>query len=281
MTLAKFLDDLASTGRHHFTTGDAVAALGASPVAVRAAIRRRSEKGLLASPSRGFHLIVPPEYRSLSCPPADHFVPQLMEYLGLEYYVGLLTAASLHGAAHQAPMVFQVVVRSSRAAIRCGWVEVDFTARANVSAIAAMHLNAPRGLLRVSTAEATAFDLVGYPHLCGGLSNVAFILHELADCLKEEPLLEEATKSPLPWSQRLGYLLDVVGEVSLADALAERVSASAKEYVPLRTRGATDGSVRNRRWRLVVNDEVDPDVDSARLHHRRAPGSTVGKPSAG
>ena len=281
MTLAKYLDELASTGRYHFTTGDAIAALGASPVAVRAAIRRRSEKGHLVSPSRGFHLIVPPEYRSLGCLPADQFVPQLMDHLGLEYYAGLLTAASLHGAAHQAPMVFQIVVRSSRAVIRCGRVEVDFTARANVSAVAAMHLNTPRGLLRVSTAEATAFDLVGYPHLCGGLSNVATILHELADCLKEGALLEEAAKSPLPWSQRLGYLLDVVGVPSLADALAERVSASAKEYVPLRSRWATDGSARNRRWRLLVNDEVDPDVDSARLHHRMAPGGSLDEPGAG
>jgi hypothetical protein len=113
------------------------------------------------------------------------------------------------------------------------------------------------------------------------LSNVATIIHELADCLKEGALLEEAAKSPLPWSQRLGYLLDAVGVPSLADALAERVSASAKEYVPLRSRWATDGSARNRRWRLLVNDEVDPDVGSARLHHRMAPGGSLDEPGAG
>ena len=65
-------------------------------------------------PFRGFHLIVPPEYRALGCLPADQFVPQLMEHLGLVYYAGLLSAASLHGAAHQAPMVFQTIVADNR-----------------------------------------------------------------------------------------------------------------------------------------------------------------------
>ena len=52
-------------------------------------------------PFRGFHVIVQPEYRALGCLPADQFVPQLMEHLGLVVdYAGLLTAASLHGAAH-------------------------------------------------------------------------------------------------------------------------------------------------------------------------------------
>lgn len=58
-------------------------------------------------PFRGFHVIVPPEYRNLGCLPPDQFVPQLMEHLGLVYYAGLLSAARLHGAAHRAPMVFK------------------------------------------------------------------------------------------------------------------------------------------------------------------------------
>ncbi|MFH1833599.1 MAG: type IV toxin-antitoxin system AbiEi family antitoxin [bacterium] len=94
-----YIEDLATHGRYHFTTAQAVAAVGSSPVALRAAIRRQREKGRVAMPFRGFHLIVPPEYRTLGCLPADQFVPQLMEHLGLSYYVGLLSAASLHGAA--------------------------------------------------------------------------------------------------------------------------------------------------------------------------------------
>jgi hypothetical protein len=38
--------------------------------------------------------IVPPEYRSLGCLSPEQFIPQLMKHLGLEYYVGLLSAGT-------------------------------------------------------------------------------------------------------------------------------------------------------------------------------------------
>ncbi|MBI2378557.1 MAG: hypothetical protein HYV07_31450 [Deltaproteobacteria bacterium] len=117
-------------------------------MAVRAAIRRQREKARVAMPFRGFHVILPPEYRALGCLPAEQFVPQLMEHLGLAYYAGLLSAASLHGAAHQAPMVFQAVVAENRPEIRCGRVHVEFIARHNVSEIPIVQRNAARGLLR-------------------------------------------------------------------------------------------------------------------------------------
>lgn len=47
---------------------------------------------------RRFYVIVPSEYRSLSCLPADQFIPALMKHLGLAYYAGLLTAAQYYGS---------------------------------------------------------------------------------------------------------------------------------------------------------------------------------------
>ncbi len=260
MDISTYIDDLAARGRYHFTTAEAVAALHSSPIAVRAAIRRLREKGRVAMPFRGFHLIVPPEYRTLGCLPADQFVPQLMGHLGLPYYAGLLSAASLHGAAHQAPMVFQTIVADNRSEIRCGRVRVLFVARRNVTEIPTVQKNTLRGVLRVSTPEATAFDLVGYPGHAGGLSNVATILSELAETLDAEKLLAEIERSPLPWTQRLGYLLERVGVAKLAAPLAEHVALHAKEYVPLRPRKSVTSAPRDSRWRLFVNEEVEPDL---------------------
>lgn len=255
--IASYMERLAAQGRYHFTIENLVTALLISPISARAAIRRQREKGRLATPLRGFHVIVPPEYRALGCLPADQFVPQLMEHLGLVYYAGLLSAASLHGAAHQAPMVFQVVVAGNRPGIHCGRVRVEFVARANVNEIPTVQRNTLRGVLRVSTPEATAFDLVGYPSHAGGLSNVATILAELAESMKASRLLAEAEHSPLPWTQRLGHLLERAGIQNLADALAEHVSLRAKEYVPLRSRKPVAGALRDPRWRLMVNEEVE------------------------
>jgi predicted transcriptional regulator of viral defense system len=260
MSLSSYIDDLAATGRYHFSTREAEAAIGVTPLAARAAIRRLREKGRLATPFRGFHLIVPPEYRSLGCLPADQFVPLLMDSLGMNYYAGLLTAAGLHGAAHQAPMVFQTVVADNRAAIACGKVRVEFVARHNVREIPVVRVNTVRGVLLASTPEATAFDLVGYPGHAGGLSNVATILSSLVENMDAGKLLVESVRSPLPWAQRLGYLLEFVEAPGLAEPLAEYVADHAKEYTPLR-RGTSVARVRrDPRWRLLVNDEVETDL---------------------
>jgi predicted transcriptional regulator of viral defense system len=258
--LSTYTDGLVARGRYHFTTAEARGGLNSSDVAVRAAIRRLRARGRVAMPFRGFHLIIPPEYRALGCLPPDQFVPQLMEHLGLAHYAGLLTAASLHGAAHQAPMVFQTIVADNRPEIRCGRVRVEFVARKNIALIPTMQKNTMRGVLRVSTPEATAFDLVGYAGHAGGLSNVATVLSELAERMDAEKLLAETERSPLPWTQRLGYLLEHVAAPDLAAPLLTHVSGRAKEYVPLRPRGSVARAKRDPRWRLLVNEEVEADL---------------------
>ena len=260
MDIGTYIDDLVGTGRYHFTTGNAASALGSSPEAVRAAIRRLRAKNRVATPHRGFHVVVPPEYRALGCLPAEQFVPYLMQHLGLPYYVGVLSAASLHGAAHQAPMVFQVVVADNRPAIRCGRVKVEFIARGNVAEIPTVQRNTARGVLLVSAVEATAFDLVGYPGHAGGLSNVATILGELVETLDADRLVAEVNHAPLPWAQRLGFLLERVEAVELATRLFDEVARRVREYVPLRPRKACEGAPRDRRWRLIVNDDVEAEL---------------------
>ncbi|MCP4655009.1 MAG: type IV toxin-antitoxin system AbiEi family antitoxin domain-containing protein [bacterium] len=61
--------DPASRGRYHFSTEQAVRELGVSNTAAQAALRRLRAKGTIATPYRGFHVIVPPEYRVPTSPP--------------------------------------------------------------------------------------------------------------------------------------------------------------------------------------------------------------------
>lgn len=156
-------------------------------------------------------------------------------------------------------MVFQPVVARNRPGIRCGRVQVDFVARANVAEIPTVEKNTLRGLLRVSTPEATAFDLVGYPGHSGGLSNVATVLSELAENLDAAKLVAEVEHSPVPWAQR-GYLLERAGAKALAAPLAEHVAARTKEYVPLWPRRPAARASHLPRWRLLLNEAVEPDL---------------------
>ncbi|MFY9343658.1 MAG: type IV toxin-antitoxin system AbiEi family antitoxin [Planctomycetota bacterium] len=257
---AAYLADLASRGRHHFTTADAQQAWQISAVAVRAALRRLKARHEIADPHRGFHVLLPPEYRRLGCLPAEQFVPQLMDHLGERYYVALLSAAEVHGAAHHRPQSFQVMVAKNRRPISCGEVRVQFVARKDLGRTPVIEQNTARGRLRVASAEATALELVGYADQCGGLDNVASVLAELVEAIDLPRLVAAAKLCPIAWVQRLGYLLDVVDRGTVADALAEYVHDHAAAVAPLVRSRSAAGAVRVERWRIAVNATVEPDL---------------------
>jgi predicted transcriptional regulator of viral defense system len=139
------------------------------------------QKSELAMPYKGFYVIVPPEYKRLECLPPEQFVPQLMNHLKLPYYVGLLSAAQYHGAGHQRPQIFQVMLEKGHRPIHCGKVRVEFAARRKLSFIPVQTFNTPRGEVVVSTAESTAIDAVGYYHRIGGIDQTATLLAELIE----------------------------------------------------------------------------------------------------
>jgi len=256
----KYLDDLAAGGRHHFTMAEAMAAFGTSATAVRAMLRRATKRGEIASPHRGFYVIVPPEYRRLRCLPPEQFIPQLMKYLGQPYYVALLSAAEMHGAAHQRPQQFQVMVSKNRRPIECGEVRVQFVARHDLERTPVTERNTPRGVLRVSSPEATALELVGYADQCGSLDNVVSVLAELVDSLDAKKLLEAARLCPVVWSQRLGYLLEREGRDDLAGVLEGHVRAQEAMLAPLVRAKSMKGAARAERWRLALNATVETDL---------------------
>ncbi len=256
---ARYIDDLAARGRHHFTTDEAVAALGGSIPTVRAALRRLKAKGEVADPHKGFYVVVPPEYRRLGCLPAEQFVPQLMKHLREPYYVALLSAAELHGAAHQRPQAFQVMVKMNRRPLECGEVRVQFMARKDLEQMPVVEKNTARGGLRVASPEATALELVGYADQCGGLDNVASVLAELVEALDAAKLAAAARLGPISWAQRLGYLLDLTEHHELGDSLAPVVKELAHVFAPLVRSRPKAGAERLARWKLAVNSSVEAD----------------------
>jgi predicted transcriptional regulator of viral defense system len=254
------LDGLMASGRYTFTSGEAKDALKSSGDATRRALARLAKQGLIASPARGFYVVIPPEYRSLGCLPADQFIPALLSDRGQSYYVGLLSAAQYHGAAHHRPQEFQVMVGKARRQIECGKVRVAFFVKARIEATATQKFNTQRGEIYVSTPEETALDLVGYQENSGGLDNVATILSELADKLEPQKLASAAASSPRPWAQRLGYLLTYLGHAPQASALKELIKKEASQVVALLPGHSLNGANRDHDWRLNINTTIEADT---------------------
>lgn len=201
-----------------------------SDIALAAALRRFKKKGRIANPRRGFYVIVPVEYREVGCPPANWFIDALMRFLGQPYYVGILSAVAIHGAAHQQPMLFQIITDRPTRPARAGRVRIGFHVGRHVEKAPVVEIQTETGAIRVSTPEATAFDLVRFAPSAGHIGNVMTVLHELIEKIDPQALNSLADRYAVSDVQRLGYLLERLGEDRLTGLLVFRLKA--RRYRP-------------------------------------------------
>jgi predicted transcriptional regulator of viral defense system len=179
------VDGLQESGRYTFTREEAADSCGLSDIAFRHAALRLHKQTRLVAPRRGFFVIVPIEYRSAGAPPPAWYIDALMRFHGRPYYVGLLSAAALHGAAHQQAQEFQVITdRALRPAI-AGRTQLRFFHKRHQAQTPTVALKVETGTMLVSSPEATAFDLVRYALAAGGFGNIVSVFTELAE--KSDP----------------------------------------------------------------------------------------------
>ncbi|MGN8198574.1 type IV toxin-antitoxin system AbiEi family antitoxin domain-containing protein [Salinisphaera sp. RV14] len=171
--LAQYMEDRLARGRAYFVREEALAALGSSPETLNMALMRQAKKHRLASPRRGFYLILRPEDRAVGAPDPARWIDPLMKYLRHDYCVALLRAAAFHGAAHQVPMVFQVIVPRQMRSVEMGRHRLEFVYQ-NPSAFAKVNrpdwlgsLKSEAGYAQVAGIELTLLDCARYFHKAG------------------------------------------------------------------------------------------------------------------
>ncbi len=259
LAMSLWVEEIQSQGRYTFTRSQVQSETGRSFVAAQTALRRLKQRGRIVSPRKGFYIIVPPEYRATQSPPASWFINDLMIYLGQPYYVGLLSAAAIHGAAHQQPMVFQVITNIPTREMQVGKVVIQFSMNSKVSQMPVTQKQTETGTMRIATAETTVFDLVRFRSSGGHLSNVATVLAELAEIIVAKELVNIASLVRLPDVQRLGYLLDLVDKSKLADPLAKWLDTRKPRAVPLHPGEPADAKINNR-WHVLPNVDLEVDL---------------------
>lgn len=257
--LRGYVSSLVSDGEYCFTTSQAVVSIGKSLESVRAGIRHLRREKLIATPTRGFHVIVPLEYRSTGCPPASFFIDQMMNSLGLNYYVCLLSAAERYGASHQKPQMYQIMVEKPRRDTVCGNQRIRYIVRKDLTDMPVNRLNTPTGTVRFATLELTLLEMFGFPVQSAGLSNAATVALDLADQVDPEKLLKAASVCPASWAQRLGYVLDLSTSSASADVLNSFVQEEAESYALLRRSALPGSAEKSKRWKLILNTEMEPE----------------------
>ena len=266
---ARLRDEIVGRGIGALTINDVIDLTALSRGSARQAMRRARAAGHFFAPVPGLYIPIPSEYSSWGVVPAMDFIDQMMNFLERRYYVGLLSAAELHGAAHQRPQVFQVMVDRPLAEREIKRVRLRFYERADVSSVPVVLKNSRTSQVRVSSPEATVFDLVDRPRAAGALFNVATVIGELVgeQALDLANLSALAPSYPLAVVRRLGWLLDrdaeFVDTTTLSDQLHEFVKARTREgqrAVDLLDASGPRRGRANIKWGIVENVEVEPDL---------------------
>ena len=260
--LSSWIESRQSQGLYFFTREEALKALQRSEAAFKQAAVRLDRKRRIARVHGGFFIIIPFEYAATGMLPAEWFIDDLMSYIGQPFYVGLMSAAALHGAAHQQPQQFHVVTNGPLRDIRSkNRLAIIFFSKSEIERVPLTRVKVQTGHIPVSTPEATALDLIRYARRIGGLDRVLTVLQELGEAMEPEKL-EEAAKSDgkLARAQRLGFLLEKAGFPDLTRNLSKWVTEKNPFPAKLEPSIQNRGYKKNERWKLIVNIDVEGDL---------------------
>ncbi len=259
--LSGYVSGLLSLGRTVFTAEEAEQALGIGHGAFLDAAERLQRREALLNLRQGFYVVVPPQYASWGAPPPAWYIDALMRREGQAYYVGLLKAAELHGATHQAVMEFQVVSAKRLPRIRAGRNLIVFYFRKDMEAVTAAieDRKTDTGTMKISSAALTALDLLRYPQASGGVDNVATVVSDLGQKIDPGQLAALSALVERPVVQRLGHLLEHLGLDDLTGPMMESLQARGSlPWTELDRQEARDPDFapeprqRDLRWRVMV-----------------------------
>ena len=260
-SLSDFTDDLQAKGRYTFTRDEAKKALVVSDLALKRALERLFKKRRIVMVGREFYVNVPLEYKASGILPASWFIEDLMNFIGRAYYVGLLSAAAIHGAAHQQPQEFHVITERPKRDIELPDLRIRFFRKSEMERTPIVEVKTETGFIRVSSPSATAIDLVRYEARIGGINRTVTVLQELAENIKPRELLEAAKlERKLAHVQRLGYLLEKIGRDDIASSLSRWIASRRPSKVALKPRLPQKGFPRDKRWNIIANVEVEGEL---------------------
>jgi predicted transcriptional regulator of viral defense system len=259
-SLSELVDYLQSNGDYVFTQKTAKSELKCSSAAIRIAANRLMTKQRIVKLRYTLYLIVPLEYKSAGAPPPPWYIDALMQHHNQPYYVALLSAAALHGAAHQQPQVFQVMTNKPLRFIVIGRVKIAFIVKKDIEKYEVVKMKTATGYMNVSIPEATTFDLVRYITHAGYLSNIATVLTELSEKINPDKLLALAKHEKLIMVQRTGFLLARYAKKNVTQPLLKWLKTQKTHITPLRTDRAYKNSPKDKNWQVAINEEIEVDI---------------------
>ncbi len=249
-----FIYNQMAVGRLSFSMAKFATESGLSLNAAKRQLSRLRDKVVRVSPRQPFFLIVGPEHRTIGAPPAIWWLHDYFNWLGFPYYLALQSAASLFGSNPQALQVTQVMTDRICRPIKVGRVQVRCFVKHGIGQTPTQQLVRASAPLRISTPEATVFDLIRYATRIGGIERAAETIVPLLPVLRASALKRALVAENEPTvAQRLGFVLETGGATRLAQVVHDWLPKQLKP-VPLSSlSGARKGVPIIERWQILNN----------------------------
>jgi hypothetical protein len=250
---AAFVEKLQERGRTGFGLKALLRETGLGPAAARQQLSRLSSVVQL-HPRSDFYLAVDPLHRASGSTPVEWWIDDFFRDLERPYYIGLLSAAVIHGASPQAIQVTQVVSDTYRPDLRVGRRRIQFTQKEGAGKTPMMTPRGARSRVMVSTPGATVFDLVRFQKKLGGWPRILDVIDALAERGLKAGGIAEALVPDLELKllQRTGFLLNYLGRGKLARPIAERLRGSRLQPAEIRMSTGVDApGIEDNPWGVV------------------------------
>lgn len=261
--LSEFIELKQRLGRYSFTINELRSELPISKIALERAIGRYIQKNRIVSVHKGFYVIVPVEYQTMGILPSEQFIDDLMKHLQRPYYIGLLSAAAMHGAAHQRPQESYVItIKPNMRPLKKKGLKVNFVSKSSIPEVALETRNTMTGFLKLSNPVLTAYDLVYYQIRVGGLNRVTEILSELVEVIKPGDMqIISRLNCKIATLQRLGFILEfVLKRTDIADALYKQIHSQIQYRIPLSFHRSKSGYPVDNHWNVIQNISIEAEI---------------------
>ena len=259
---ADYIKELRSNGKYTFTEDDIYKSVHKDEKNIRKDIDRLRAKGILKNIRRGFYMIIPEEYSHMGVLPVDFYIDYLMKFLQKQYYVGLFSAAMLHGAAHQQPQEYFVVTNSPKPRnIRKENFVINFSEKRNFPIYGIEQKKTATGYLKLSNKALTFIDLIYYVKNLGSFNRIITVLDELREEIRISDF-KEVLKNDFPGTvyQRAGYILDkIFGEEKLSRYIEEKLTKQKIRVALLNPSGKKLGEI-DHKWKIQINIKIESDI---------------------
>ncbi len=251
----QFLDQSQARGEFVISADQLARAGLMTHLAVRRQFEHLSKRAQHLPGRPSAYLIVPPEHRARGAPPVAAWLDAYFRLRGQSYYVGLLSAANLHGSSSQAVQVTQVLTTKPTRSMDVGRLHLDFYVKTHLRQTPLSALAGMPAPLAVSSPEATALDLIGFSHRIGGIRRATEVIADLKGVMSVVGLRTALrAETQISVKQRLGYVLSILG----LDRMAEEARRSlpkrlAVALLQTRTPVAHSASDVHQPWMVLDN----------------------------